>query len=235
MLRLTCAVALVLAACGTSAAPDDSAAETAAPDFGGKADAPAPSYGGLYHIAKTTWYANDITDLQLRDDWTYVRARCYYASCAEQIAQTDKFDFVTTSGHQYVRFWSERLAADLTPTPVIDDVYEIRSAATGIQLRKTYTSRWFTLAAVTEDSQCTATGGAWNGTTCTCPDSTYSDSGYGAYVPGAGGCIWAPSGSETACDDSHGSYTDDDETAIATYCVCGVGRFVDTDGSCTAI
>jgi hypothetical protein len=235
VIRIAYALVLsIVAACAASPDPADADAETAAPALdGGKAD--ATSFTGLYHISSSTWHANDITDLELRDTGNYVRARCYHASCAEQLAETDTYDVITSHGKKYVRFNSVELDSQLTATPVITDVYEIRTISRGIQLRKTYTSRWFSLFTATVSSQCAASGGTLSGSDCTCPNATYSDSGYEAFVAGAGGCIWAPSGSEQACDDSGGSYTDDDATAISTYCVCGIGRTVATDGSCAAI
>lgn len=233
MTRLACVLALSLAACAAeSAEPADSAAESAMPE-GGKAD--GASYAGLYHISSSTLHANDVTDLELRADGTYVRGRCYHASCRSWIPETDHYDVVTTHGHSYVRFWSFRVASDGTQQPAIADVYEVRTISKGVQLRKTYTSRWFSLFASSVSSQCASTGGTFANDTCTCPNSTYSDSGYEAFAAGAGGCIFAPSGSEEACDSSGGFYTDDDSTAISTFCTCGIGRFVTDDGSCTSI
>lgn len=51
------------------------------------------------------------------------------------------------------------------------------------------------------------------------------------YVPGAGGCMHVAVSSETACDDTNGSYTDDDATRLGTYCQCGLGRTM-TDTGC---
>ena len=228
-------VCLLLAACAVS--PDhtaDDAADQAAEDApaqpaGGKAD--GVDFTGLYHISKSTLYSNDIADLELRSDGTYVRARCYHASCALQLPQTGKFDLYTSgSGKTYVRF---RWADDSK----IADVYEIQATTKGIELRKTYTSRWFSLFDEVPSAACAFSGGAWDDTAqaCTCPNSTYSDQGYEAFIAGAGGCVGAPSGSETNCDDSGGSYTDDEMTAISTFCVCPASQYVAVDGSCTQI
>ena len=217
---------LILAACADSADDRNDAAADGAPlqATDGKAD--GVDYTGLYHISSSTWHSNDITDLELRNGGIYVRARCYYGSCGEQLAQTDKYDVYTSSaGYTYVRFWqSDRIA----------DVYQIKKISKGISLRKAHTTRWFSLFVEVPSAACASSGGTWSDT-CSCPNSQYSDQGYEAFVPGAGGCIWAPSGSEQACDDSGGSYTDDEATPISTYCVCPFGQFVDTDGSCVDI
>ena len=36
--------------------------------------------------------------------------------------------------------------------------------------------------------------------------------------------------SESACDDTNGSYTDDDATRIGTFCQCGLGRTMTETG-----
>ena len=222
---------LLLAACAASPRDtDDQAAEQApAQPLAGKAD--GIDHTGLYHISKSTLYNNDISDLELRGDGTYVRARCYHASCTRHLPQTGTYDqYTSSSGHTYVRFrWDG--------TTQIADVYEIESTTNGISLRKTYTSRWFTLHDQAPSAACASSGGAWDDTAqaCTCPNSQYSDAGYEAFVAGAGGCVGAPSGSEDHCDASGGSYTDDEMTAISTFCVCKPNQYVAIDGSCTAI
>ena len=224
-------VPVLLAACASGPDdPSDAEAEAApARAAGGKAD--GIDVTGLYHISKSTLYSNDISDLELRGDGTYVRARCYHASCALHLPQTGKYDqYTSSSGHTYMRFrWEDDSS--------IADVYEIKATAKGISLRKTYTSRWFSLFHEVPSAACATTGGAWDDTAqaCGCPDSTYSDQGYEAFVAGAGGCVGAPSGSEDHCDASGGSYTDDEMTAIATFCVCAANQYVAVDGSCTKI
>jgi hypothetical protein len=222
---------LLVTACAAS--PDDAsdqAAEDAPPQpVDGKVG--GIDFTGLYHISKSTLYNNDVSDLELHSDGSYVRARCYHTSCALQLPQTGTYDLYTSAtGHIYVRF---RWDGDTK----IADVYEITSSAKGISLRKTYTSGWFTLFHEAPSAACGTTGGAWDDTAqaCACPDSQYSDSGYTAFVAGAGGCVGAPSGSEAHCDASGGSYTDDEMTAISTYCVCKPNQYVAVDGSCTAI
>src|SRR5438046_945167 len=56
----------------------------------------------------------------------------------------------------------------------------------------------------------------------------------GMFVPGVGGCTDPAVGSEDGCDETGGSYTDDDSTRIGTFCRCGVGRYM-TEGGCTDI
>lgn len=40
---------------------------------------------------------------------------------------------------------------------------------------------------------------------------------------------------ESNCDDSGGMWTDDDATAIGSYCICSVGQYLDATGACHAI
>ena len=40
---------------------------------------------------------------------------------------------------------------------------------------------------------------------------------------------------ESNCDDSGGMWTDDDATAIGSYCICSVGQYLDASGGCSAI
>ncbi|MEP6860143.1 MAG: hypothetical protein ABJE66_05955 [Deltaproteobacteria bacterium] len=115
--------------------------------------------------------------------------------------------------------------------PVVTDVYEVRPSANAgaISLRKTYTTRWTDAVIATAALLCTGTGGAWDGAICTCEDSTRE------FVAGAGGCIAVPGASESGCDASGGVWTDDDATAIGSYCVCGIGRYDDAAGRCADI
>src|SRR5439155_1296062 len=80
-----------------------------------------------------------------------------------------------------------------------------------------------TLAAATDGGLCANSGGTWSGS-CECAS--------GMFVPGVGGCTDPAVGSEDGCDETGGSYTDDDSTRIGTFCRCGVGRYM-TEGGCT--
>ena len=219
---------LFLVACAASDDPSDSEAELAPRQEAGKAD--AADFTGLYRSTASTHYANDIPSLELRSDGRYVRSRCYHASCALQLPETDAFDqYTASSGKTYVRFWSED-----NGQPMIAEVYEIHATSTGIKLRKAHVTRWSLLAATTETAQCTASGGAWNNVSCTCPGNV-PGTAQTVFVPGAGGCIAMPGADESNCDNSGGSWTDDDATLIGSYCVCGYGRYDDATGSCATI
>ena len=206
----------------------DGEADTAAYQAPGKADGAA--FVGLYASTATHHYNNDIPALELRSDGAYVRSRCYHASCALQLPETDKFDsYTASSGKTYVRFWSFSVDVEsdgLHTTPVIADVYEIKATSSGVSLRKSYTTRWFALHATTPAGRCAATGGTFDGTDCACP---------GVFAAGAGGCIATPGASEDGCDSSSGLWTDDDATPIGSFCECGVGRYDDASGACASI
>jgi hypothetical protein len=207
---------------------DDSEAESADVQTSGKADAAAVL--GLYHSHASRHYNGDVPDLELRDA-DYVRARCYHASCALRVPETSTYDvYTSSSGKTYVRFGGEAISHDadgnLVETHVVADVYEIKTWSGGIKLRKSYSTRWQVLYRTTVQTACTSSGGTF-GTECTCPTSTFA--------AGAGGCIAMPGANESNCDDSGGAWTDDDATAIGSYCVCSVGQYLDGTGACSAI
>lgn len=224
-MRLVLVVGL-LSACGDLAAPpvDDGDADTAS------AQATDTGLVGLFASADTGHQDTDLVSLELTATGTYVRARCYHVGCAVVVPETDRFDrYVSASGLTYVRFWSFDTSRDaggaLDVTPEIADVYEIRTTASGVELRKSHTTRWVQLARTTPAAACR---GTWDGAACAC-------AAHETFVPGAGGCIATPGASEARCDGSDGLWTDDDATAIGSYCECGQGRRVDASGTCTAI
>src|SRR5205085_2251782 len=99
------------------------------------------AFAGTFASHATHFYSGDLPALELRTDGRYVRARCYHASCALRLPETDKFDtYTSSSGKTYVRFWTFTVARDandeLQETPAIADVYEIRATTSGIKLRK---------------------------------------------------------------------------------------------------
>jgi len=238
MLRLMIVAALV-AACTDPVTDDDADAEAQPFQPAGKDDGAAAAFVGLYATALTALHAGDVPSLELRDDGQYIRARCYHYNCAAQVAETDNYDLYTSaSGKTYVRFWSFTYSRDangeLASEPAIADVYEIRTTATGIRLRKSYTGRWVALDATTPEAVCAGDGGTFGTDGCLCPGAPSGDgtTGYLGFLPAAGGCVRIPGGGEDACDSSDGFYTDDDATLVGTYCRCGRGRHVVDAGSC---
>lgn len=217
----------------------DDEAETAAP-VDNKADA-ATTLAGLYATHASTHKDGDITHLELvATSGMYVRARCYHADCALALPETDRYDvYKSSAGKTYVRFWSFTAArdasGDLQTTPTVADVYEVVKSSTTIKLRKSYTTRWFSLYRTTATAQCTGSGGAWSGGACTCAGNVPGQWALHVFVAGAGGCIATPGANESNCDDSDGSWTDDDATLIDSYCACGLGRYDDANGSCAKI
>jgi hypothetical protein len=239
---------LVLASCA-DATPDDLSdgeAETAAEQAVGKAD--SASFAGVYATHATTLKDGDVPSLELRvianpgvpTKYSYIRSRCYHASCSARIPETDAYSVYTSSaGKTYVRFWSVTMTYDpnngVTETPVVADVYEIKTWSKGIKLRKSFSTRWQTLYTASPSLMCHDSHGTWASGTCTCPGNMPNTFPAFEFVSGAGGCIATPGANESNCDDSHGLWTDDDSTLIGSYCRCGVGRFVDSTGGCTNI
>ncbi len=220
-----------LASCAAEAKPEDASDANAE---AGAVQASTVSFVGLYTTHATTHQNGDVTALDLQAAGSYVRTRCYHASCALPVPETDHYDtYLSSAGKTYVRFYSFTVTRDasgnLVTTPRVADVFEIAKTSSGIKLRKSYSTRWVSLSRTTATSRCTATGGTDAGGACTCPAAA-SD-----FVPGAGGCIVAPGANETNCDASNGLWTDDDSTLIGAYCECGFGRYDDASGACAAI
>lgn len=228
-------ILLVAAACADTPDTDDAAAETA-PFSDAKAD--APSFDGLYRAHITSFRSGDIPAMQLAGG-EYVRSRCYHTNCALKVSETDRYDYYTSSGKTYVRFWSFDVSRDgdgnLLQDPHVADVYEIRRTTTGIKLRKSYTSRWVYLYPTTANQNCTASGGSFGPTGCECPSNITNNWPDAIFVAGAGGCVHNPGSNESNCDDSDGLWTDDDAAANGTFCLCGYGRYLDDSGSCSSL
>lgn len=225
------AIFLVLMGCAaTTATPDDSEAETAPAQALGKAD--AATFTGIYAQHVTRHYNGDVPDLELRADGTFVRQRCYHASCAIETPETDHYDvYTSSSGKSYVRFHGQQITLDssgnIQNQEIVADVYEIRAFSKGVQLRKSYSTRWQSLYLSSPGLACATSGGTYT-SDCACPQPYPAQT----FVAGAGGCITTPAWSESNCDDSHGMWTDDEATPINSFCICSVGQYLDDTGSC---
>jgi len=239
-MRTTLYVALLLTGCTEAASidVDDSEAEGAPLSDNGKADGAA--FVGIFAQHTTHHYNGDIPSIELRSDGQYVRERCYHASCALAVPEVDAFDtYTSSSGKTYVRFhsWKSSHDADgnLVQTPAIADVYEIATFSKGIKLRKSYSTRWQTLYLSSPSLQCLNSGGTFDGNDCACPGNAPNAFPAFTFVPGAGGCMASVHPDESACDDSGGAWWDDDANLAGAYCTCGLGRYVNDTGACTAI
>ena len=227
---------MVVGCAATGPEPDDQEAETAPAQIDGKAD--AASFAGQYRQHATHHSDGDITAVKLDGSGTYVRGRCYHANCSLLADETDHYDsYTSSSGKSYLRFWSWTPVRDadgnLTRNTLISDVWEVRKTSYGIQLRKAYTTKWLSLYKTSDTSACTATGGTYSAGSCTCPGNTPNMWASTIFVGGAGGCIANPGSNETNCDDSDGEWTDDDAAPNGAFCLCGYGRYLAADGSCT--
>ena len=243
-MRLPCSlIALLWIVACADVTPDDQAdgeAETGAEQAVGKAD--GASFAGVYRTHAATLRDGDVPSLELSVHtvpglpvtYAYVRARCYHASCSRNVPETDTYSVYTSSaGKTYVRFWSFTVTVDPnngpTAHPVIADVYEIKAFSGGVKLRKSYSTSWQTLYCATDASVCQVSHGTWASSGCACPGTGTE------FVRGAGGCIDSPGASESNCDATNGLWTDDEATLIGSYCECGLGRYVDSAGSCTSL
>jgi hypothetical protein len=210
---------------------DDADAESGDAMELGKAD--ADDLAGVYRWASSTqpYWNNDVPSLELVGA-SYIRSRCYGFDCANLVPQTGERQIVRTGGKTFVRFMSFTREwntdnEEWIETPVLADTFEIKKTSRGIKLRKTYASRWISLDKVTLKKACTASGGAWGNSDprCTCDTVANSDwSHYVGFFPGLGGCFEIHASNEDGCSGT-GSYTDDDATAIGTYCYCPLGTY----------
>lgn len=225
-------LSLAVTACATAddSVEDDGGAEAATDQ------AVSGTVVGLYTTSTSLALQNgDIANLELGADGTYVRLRCYHASCSLRVPETDHYDtYTSSSGKTYVRFYSFAWTAgdDRQEKRVVADVYELQRTSTTLKLRKSYSTRWVTLRRTTPKTLCTGDGGTWSASTlCACPGTTgWSDDGYVVWSPGSGGCTMVAGASEADCDDTSGSYTDDDATRIGTFCRCELGQYLTNDG-----
>ena len=243
-------MAATLIGCAVDATPDDASdteAETAAPQLAGKADG-GLTFVGMYTTHATTHRAGDITALQLLadadvagvQDANYVRERCYHTTCSLPRAESDHFaQYSSSTGNTYLRFWSTVIGHSgtgfPTSTPVINDVYEVVATRYGIKLRKSYTTRWFSLYAITLEASCAAAGATETPIGCLCPLNSAGTFPVQNFVAGAGGCIARPADNESNCDDTGGRWFDDDDTLVGAYCLCSQGYHLDSTGGCVAI
>ncbi|HEX8952203.1 MAG TPA: hypothetical protein VF945_10190 [Polyangia bacterium] len=218
---------LVAAGCGGQLGSGDGAADEAALAGGGKADLAgnaAATVAGIYQLAGDPAGAGDVVYLWLRADGSFAWTRCYDADCAAPVVEDGTYQLTTSSsGRKYIAFYQIGPRGD---TQVhFNSMYAYARTASALRLRKTRTSRWMTLAAAAEPDLCAASGGTWSGS-CSCGAGWPT-----AYSPGAGGCWLSPSAGETACDDSQGTYSDDEANAAGTFCDCGYARHL-TDAGC---
>ena len=232
------AVLLVLALAAACADPgidpDDEEIEAGGGALVGKAD--ADSFLGAYRWAdaERPFWANDLTALELTEA-RFVRARCYGYDCEHHVPQTGTYEIRTTRGKTYVKFLSftrELEGEEWISTPGTLDTYEIVATDDGVKVRKTRARRWSSLVATDVADACDATGGRGDGTTCECAGGEWN--AYEGFFLGLGGCFDIVATNEDGCYETHGEYTDDDGTAIGTYCLCPIGTY-ETAAGCTAL
>lgn len=288
MIRAASILSLLLFSCaaGCSSAPTEEVDDTSDELSSKKTTSLAALADTSWVSTSTSADDGDVIALRLFADGSYVRLRCYQAGCAEAVPETDHFTAFTSKGKTYIEFWSFRRVLVTPPAtkgapppkgvppkgggvaapewddqPAVADTYEIKKSGATLKLRKTYTTSWTKLAAVTDDALCGDSGGTWTipppppatpakgappttkgtqpaspppaGATpaaplapppyCACPTA-----GDGFVAPI--GCMHLTVSTESACDDTNGSYTDDDATKIGTYCQCGIGRVMTETG-----
>jgi len=212
---------LAVAGCGGQlATDDDGAADEAA--LAGKADAVADATTSVTGIFQAGSSAGDIFYLWLRADGEFAWTRCYDAGCASPVIEDGTFKLTTSSGKKYVTFYQIGPAGDLKTH--FNSMYEYTRTTRTLKLRLVRTSAWQSLSSVAESTMCRASGGKWNGG-CDCGGGWPI-----AYSPGAGGCWVGPAVGESDCDDTLGSWSDDETNAAGTFCDCGYNRVLTARG-----
>jgi hypothetical protein len=254
---------LLLCACGSSNETDDLA--SLEPDTAVKADSTQPH--GAYEITASKLRADDIVYVnllprntatpQINPNWVW--NRCYDTPCSLLVPQDGNYEFYKSAktGKKYIEFYTVHIDPPSTgtgsgspktmppvknPNPTYDpgdliDLYEYKLSAKTLKLRRANTSRWFTLAAFSDQAACSESGGTFgsNGN-CDCTalgTGAFNQPAY--FQPGMGGCFLIPNSSEDACDSTNGAYTDDDNNLVGSYCDCGVGRYFADSVGCTDV
>jgi hypothetical protein len=219
ILALTMAL---VSGCAGQLGSDDGAADEAA--LAGKADAvaAAATIAGIYQLSGDATAAGDVVYLWLLADGRFAWTRCYDADCATPVVEDGTYKLTTSSGKKYVTFYQSGAVGDAKTH--FNSMYAYTATKKSLKLRPTRSSRWMTLAIAAESALCSASGGAWNGG-CDCGAGWPT-----AYSPGAGGCWVAPATGESACDDTMGSWSDDDANLAGTFCDCGYARHLTVSG-----
>lgn len=219
-------LALAAAGCGGTLDTADTSADTAAlAATSGKRDAapaadPQGSVDGNYVIGSDY---GDIWYLYLRGgDGAWSWTRCYDADCAAPVIEAGTYKLSTTrSGRKYITMYqADRLDQD---RPRFNSMYAYVKSAHGLKLRRVYTSSWMRFDAVSDADLCASSGGVM---TNVCDCGAWPN----AWSPGAAGCWLAPAVNEESCDNTHGSWSDDDPNASGTFCDCGYGRALSDSG-----
>jgi hypothetical protein len=204
---------LLAAGCGGQLGSDDSATDEAA------LAAPIP---GIYQLAGDPSGAGDVVYLWLRADGAFAWTRCYDADCATPVIEDGTYKLTTSSGTKYVTFYQIGPIGDAKLH--FNSMYAYSRTSKTLKLRPVRTSRWMTLASVGEAALCSASGGTWSGG-CDCGGGWPI-----AYSPGAGGCWTSPAVGESQCDDTRGSWSDDETNPAGTFCDCGYARHLTARG-----
>jgi hypothetical protein len=219
----------IAAGCGGQLGSDDGAADEAALAGDGKADLSANATAGIvgnYQLTGDATHAGDVAYLLLRSDGEFAWTRCYDAGCVTSVVEDGSYKLTTSSGKKYVTFSQIGPAGDLKTH--FNSMYEYKRASKALSLRLTRTSRWQTLASVTDAALCKASGGLFASGNCDCGGGWPI-----AWSPGAGGCWTAPAVGESLCDDTAGNWSDDETNAAGTFCDCGYAHQL-TDAGCVA-
>lgn len=154
--------------------------------------------------------AGDLVSVQIAADQRFLRVRCLDDGCARAVAEDGHWTLSRRTLKFYLEGANRAGTIDLHEDKLLDRWTVTVKRGVMTLARRDGSS--VALGAVADADLCAASGGRWDGA-CVC--------GAGAlYLAGEGGCMAAPVPSETLCDATDGSWTDDDINLLATYCEC---------------
>ena len=191
---------IMLPACTTPATPVALTVESAASPVGDWLD--GASWNG----------AGDIVSAQLLGDGRFARVRCLDDGCSRSvpedghwIAHKKTISFYLGAGNANASFTPD-------PTKLLDSW---TFSVTRARLTLTSNGVRHSLAASSDGRLCALSGGTFSAATGSC------DCGSGfSFVAGEAGCVPSVTPSESLCDATGGSWTDDDNNLLGTYCEC---------------
>jgi hypothetical protein len=163
----------------------------------------------------------DLVTLQILADGRFARIRCLDDGCDRWVPEDGHW----LVSRRTIRFYlgGGNFTGTYTPDPkALLDTWTF-SVSRG-RLTLTRYGRKLTLDGTTDAALCGDSGGTFAAGACDC------GAGY-IFVAGEGGCVTAPTPSEALCDASGGSWTDDDNILLGTFCECPLDQsWVDGTG-----
>lgn len=152
----------------------------------------------------------DLASLELDADSRFARVRCLDDGCFTAVSEDGHWQLTGSTVSFYLEGGSVRGPMTLHADKLLDRFSYVLDG-TALTLARADGSS-FALGAIADAELCRASGGS-AGASCDCGRGWF-------FSPGQGGCVPAPTPSETLCDGSSGSWTDDESNLLGTFCEC---------------